>query len=90
MADKIEDLPVLQLTDEIARGMAGSAVVQESHYYRTALRIAEGLSDEALIAEVRRRGYGVLGEADKKKAEEAYEQGWADREEVIRSGSSNT
>lgn len=67
MAESVEGLPVLQLTDEIARGMAGSAVVMESHYYRTALRIAEGLSDEALIAEVRRRGYYVIGDSKVKE-----------------------
>lgn len=57
----VEDLPVLALTDEIAKALGSMTRWDASNTYRAALHVALNVSDEALVAEIRRRGHYVLG-----------------------------
>ncbi|HEY6021878.1 MAG TPA: hypothetical protein VIY48_19040 [Candidatus Paceibacterota bacterium] len=59
MADSIEDLPVIRLTDEVAATLKTFPALTSP--YQTAMAVCEEVSDEALVAEVRRRGFYVIG-----------------------------
>lgn len=69
MADAIEDMPSQALTDQIAQTLAESEMKDhlKKRHYRTAIFVVKNISDANLIAELRRRGYGVLGESKKRK-----------------------
>lgn len=59
MADKLEELPSIRLTDEVAAILKTFPALTAP--YQTALAVCEEVSDEALVAEVRRRGFYVVG-----------------------------